>query len=217
MADEVKKVKDEEEQVVTDATVAETRTAGQENSTETKGESEKAVEKKPDEGNDEKMKSNDEKQFTQSQVNEIAGKARADGRASALKELYARYGVNDEKEFDGILGKGKTYDELNEAYSTQGATVKEVQAENALLKTKIEPSRWEDVKLILTGKGLDVTAENISGLLDTHPEWLGKTEEKKSDVETPKPTSKISKLGAEISEENPDEKNKLDRLFGLSK
>ena len=52
--------------------------------------------------------------FTQSQVNKLAGKAREEGRASALKELFARYGVADENELNGIFGKGQTYDDLNE-------------------------------------------------------------------------------------------------------
>lgn len=238
MADEEKKIKagesepenvtklSETDKVETDSEVAakagaaDTLTACQENSTETQGESEKAVEKKPDESNDEKNGEN-ERKFTQSQVNEIAGKARADGRASALKELYSRYGVDDESGLDGILGKGMTYDELNEAYSTQGKSLREVQAENALLKTQINPTRWEDVKLILNGKGLDVTAENISGLLETHPEWLGDSV-KQSSVEKAeeiaKTPSRITKLGSELSnDKDAEQKEALDRLFGFGK
>lgn len=238
MADEEKKIKagesepenvaklpetdkvETESEVAAKAGAADTLTAGQEKSTETQGESEKAVEKKPDESNDEKN-GEDERKFTQSQVNEIAGKARADGRASALKELYSRYGVDDEAGLDGILGKGTTYDELNEAYSTQGKSLREVQAENALLKTQINPTRWEDVKLILNGKGLDVTAENISGLLETHPEWLGDSV-KQSSVEKAeeiaKTPSRITKLGSELSnDKDAEQKEALDRLFGFGK
>ena len=41
----------------------------------------------------------------------------------------------------------------------------------ALLESGIDKDRFEDARLILRGKGLEVTAENIAAELATHPEW----------------------------------------------
>ena len=46
-------------------------------------------------------------------------------------------------------------------------------AENALLKSGISQSRWDDARAILTAKGLEITQENITSELATHPEWSG--------------------------------------------
>ena len=114
-----------------------------------------------------------EKLLTQSQVNELVGKARKEGRESAMKDLLLRYGVNDENELNDIFGRGQAYDDLDYDYQNQGKSYKDAMAENALLKSHIDESRWDDVKLILSGKGLEINAENIATLLPTHPEWNG--------------------------------------------
>lgn len=112
-----------------------------------------------------------EKMLTQSQVNELVGRARQEGRESALKELMARYGVSNDSEMDDIFGKGQAYEDLNYDFENQGMSYKSALAENALLKSNIDENRWEDVKLILGGKGLEVNADNIAALLPSHPEW----------------------------------------------
>lgn len=116
-----------------------------------------------------------EKMLPQSQVNELVGKARAEGRAAgkaeALQELYDRYGVNDDNEMNDIFGKGQGYDLLNDEYETVNGNFKNVSAENALLKSGVVATRWDDVKAILGSKGLDITVENIQSEMSTHPEW----------------------------------------------
>lgn len=114
-----------------------------------------------------------EKMFTQSQVNDIVGRVRQEGRDSALKDLYGRYGVNNDTELNDIFGRGQAYDALNDDYLMQGDRIKQVMAENALLKSHVDESRWDDIKLILGGKGLDITQENIESMMPTHPEWAG--------------------------------------------
>lgn len=125
--------------------------------------------------------------FTQTQMNRLAGKAREEGRASALKDLFARYGVADEDELNGIFGKGQTYDDLNDEYAAQGNSIREVRAENALLRTGIVPERWDDVKAILGTKGLEVSQDNITAELATHLEWRGSvnTASEQGGVKTP--------------------------------
>ena len=171
-----------------------------------------------------------EKMLTQSQVNELVGRARQEGRESALKELLERYGVGTDAELDDVFGKGQTYDDLNEEFRTQGNSYKAALAENALLKSKIDPERWEDVKLILGGKGLDVTAENIEAMIGTHPEWRGAVAEHKTlvtpemaeqmvkdaaDNRVEKPAT-LRKLGNEPTPEKPaTEEEQVKKLFGF--
>ena len=114
-----------------------------------------------------------EKMLTQSQVNEIAARAREEGRRSAMRELLERYGVGAEDELNDVFGKGQAYDGLNDDYESSQIGYKQVMAENALLKTRIDPARWEDVRLILGGSNMDVTPENIELMLPSHPEWRG--------------------------------------------
>lgn len=116
-----------------------------------------------------------EKMLTQSQVNELVGRARQEGRESALRELYGRYGVSDDAELDDVFGKGQAYYDLDDEYQAQGASMKALMAENALLKSKVDESRWDDIKLILGGKGIDITPENIEAMIPSHPEWRGNT------------------------------------------
>lgn len=151
-----------------------------------------------------------EKMLTQSQVNELVGKARKEGRESALRELLERYGVNSDSELDDVFGKGQTYDDLNDEFQTQGNSYKAALAENALLKSKIDPNRWEDVKLILGGKGLEVTAENIEAMIATHPEWRGATAtEETATTVTPEMAEKMAKNSVHKSVETPATLRKL--------
>lgn len=124
---------------------------------------------------DQSVSAPQEKMLTQSQVNELVGRARQEGfqkgRESAMSNLYERYGVSDEDELNGIFGKGQIYDSLNEEMASQGGLYRDALAENALLKSKVNEDRWDDIRLILSGKGLDITAENIESMIPSHPEW----------------------------------------------
>lgn len=178
-----------------------------------------------------------EKMLTQSQVNELIGRTRQEARESAMREarenlmreMYERYGVSDEEGLNGIFGKGQIYDDLNTEYENQGNAYKSVMAENALLKSKIDPARWEDVKLILGGKGYEVNAENIEAMIATHPEWRTEVSAEGNKVLSVDDAermargveiggaAKISKLGSEpspVSNEVTDEQRAA-KLFGF--
>lgn len=173
-----------------------------------------------------------EKMLTQSQVNELVGRARQEGRMSAVKELVDRYGVSNENELNDVFGRGQAYDSLNDDFANTNRLYNEVMAENALLKSQVDMNRWEDIKLILGGKGLDITVENIEALLPSHPEWKSL----KEDVEAVgmnsvdgvngvnnvngankvKP-SILQKLGEDVSPKNEEEneEEKARKLFGF--
>ena len=172
-----------------------------------------------------------EKMLTQSQVNELVGRIRQETRERVMAEMLERYGVNNDVELNEIFGKGQTYDDLDMEYQNQGNAYRSVMAENALLKSHIDPARWEDVKLILGGKGLEVNAENIEGMIATHPEWRGAVNEETGNkvlsmedaermasnkvIGGGKPAT-LNKLGAEASPVNEEsEEDKVRKLFGM--
>ena len=123
-----------------------------------------------------------EPMFTQSQVDEIAGKVRKETREKVTKDIFLRYGVNSADELDNLFGdaqrfetiKGQ-YDEEKKAWNDADAQrtqeLNELKESVALLSSGIDRNRYEDAKFILRGKGLDVTVENIEAELATHPEW----------------------------------------------
>lgn len=180
------------------------------------------------------------KTFTQSQVDEIAGKTRLETREKTFRYIYDRYGVNSEEELDDLIGNAQRYDSLKEQFDSERADWKQsssdreheladVKEKVALLESGIDKDRYEDAKFILKGKGLDVTLENIQSELTTHPEWR-KVEGEKANPDFVKtgegslkdmpsePVSKISVLGNErISPEvNDEEDYAMKKLFKVS-
>lgn len=165
-----------------------------------------------------------EKTFTQDQINELIGRARKEGRESAMRDLESqlqsarddataklreKYGVNDDSELDALFGKGQQYDSVFEENTTYGKQLKDKDAFIALLQSNIPASRFDDVKAILGAKGLEITSENIQNELATHPEWL---------PAAPKQESGIIKLDTTTPEshDNSEEKEFEDamRVFG---
>ena len=172
--------------------------------------------------------------FTQEQVNELVGKARAEGRRKGYEqarlEARQRYGVDDDDQLDGLFADGSRYGELNERYIDSGNRLKEAQTELALVKSQILPERQGDVRAILSANGMEVTEENIASLLPTHPEWKAQAMPNAQQGATPAPAPEIpqpqakapaiDKLGVEPSPskgEGDDERSKAMKLFGLSK
>jgi hypothetical protein len=162
-----------------------------------------------------------EQTFTQSRVNELVGRARQEGRESAMKELYNRYGVNTDDELNEVFGRGQAYDGLNDEYSAVQSSYNDLRTENALLKSEVAPERYEDVKLILGGKGMDVTVENIAMMLPSHPEWKGtntavQTAAPSGPAPAPVAQPQIRQLSPDASPEPVEsDEDKAMKLYGL--
>ena len=179
-----------------------------------------------------------EKMLTQSQVNELVGRARQEGRDSVMRELYGRYGVSNDEEMNDVFGRGQAYMGLDDEYNAAKASMKMLMAENALLKSKIDANRWDDVKAILGTKGYDITPENIEAEIVTHPEWrsgytaTGATPTVESadvaaaaapQAQAPQQVAEptvLRRLGSEATVTNPDdgsetEEDKVKKLFGM--
>ena len=169
-----------------------------------------------------------EQTFTQSRVNELVGRARQEGRESALRELFNRYGVNSDEEMNEVFGRGQAYDGLNDEYSAVQSSYNDLRTENALLRSEVAPERYEDVKLILGGKGMDVTVKNIAMMLPSHPEWKGGTiGVSPANTNTPDiapngtpapatPTAQIRQLSTDATPEPVEsDEDKAMKLYGL--
>lgn len=174
-----------------------------------------------------------EKMLTQSQVNELVGRARQEGRESALKELYGRYGVSGDSELNDVFGRGQAYLTLDDDFKAEQSSNKALLAENALLKTKVDESRWEDIKAILGSKNMDITPENIEAEIPTHPEWRQTVAaQQQSQVQPqqdslqpqPQQQAVLRKLGSESTakdggngDDEESEKEQAMKLFGFNK
>jgi len=164
------------------------------------------------------------KTFTQEDVDKLVGDTRVRTREKTFRYIYDRYGVKNEEELDGLIANAQRYDTQKEMYESDKANWETEKSESdkrlndmseqiALMQSEISPDRYEDAKLILKGKGLEVNLENISAELATHPEWKkeeAKVEEPKAAPE--KPTMRIRALGneqrpaPEVSEEEQAQK-----------
>lgn len=177
-----------------------------------------------------------EKMLTQSQVNELVGRARQEGRESALKELYGRYGVSGDTELNDVFGRGQAYVTLDDDFRAEQSSNKALLAENALLKTKVDESRWEDIKAILGSKNMDITPENIEAEIPTHPEWRQAIAAQPQQPQQPQQDSLLQgqpqqqqqavlrKLGSESTakdggngDDEESEKERAFKLFGFNK
>lgn len=176
-----------------------------------------------------------EKMLTQSQVNELVGRARQEGRESALKELYGRYGVSGDSELNDVFGRGQAYLTLDDDFKAEQSSNKALLAENALLKTKVDESRWEDIKAILGSKNMDITPENIEAEIPTHPEWRQtvvtaqaqaqpQQDSLQPQPQQPQQQAVLRKLGSESTAKNggngddeESEKEQAMKLFGFNK
>lgn len=177
-----------------------------------------------------------EKMLTQSQVNELVGRARQEGRESALRELYGRYGVSGDSELNDVFGRGQAYVTLDDDFKAEQSSNKALLAENALLKTKVDESRWEDIKAILGSKNMDITPENIEAEIPTHPEWrqMAAAQSQQQPQAQPQPQQDslqpqqqqavLRKLGSESTakdggngDDDESEQERAMKLFGFNK
>jgi hypothetical protein len=164
-----------------------------------------------------------EKMIPQSQVNEIVGRTRQETRQKTLEEARAamreKYGVSTDDELDGLFGHGQQYDALNDQFGDLKSECDALKAENALLKSGISQDRYDDARLILKGKGLDITEENIASELQTHPEWKPAAAE--AGGEPSEKPAVIKSLGGSVdsapSDASDEEENKAFNLFGIGK
>lgn len=148
------------------------------------------------------------KMFDQKYVNDLVGRTRMEARDKDRRARYDKYGVESEEELDNYFSRGQAYDVMEGKYNEANQLLKDVMAENALLKSGIIQNRWEDAKLILSGKGLEINPENLQLEIQTHPEWL-------RNQEVPSQGNYIEPREAEIQSKQPMNNIAQMKQFGM--
>lgn len=174
------------------------------------------------------------KTFTQDDMDRIVGETRVKTRQKTFDYVYNRYGVKSEQELDALVANAQRYDTQKEMYDSDksawetereesNAKLTDMSEQIALMQSGVDKDRYEDVKLILKGKNIPITVENIEAELETHPEWMpAKKEEENAEIseekieEKPKVTTRIKALGNEPKPApQMSEEEEAERLFKL--
>ena len=151
------------------------------------------------------------KTYTQEDLNDIAGKTRRETREKTFRYIYDRYGVQDEAGLDDLVGNAQRYDSLQEKYQTEKSDwekqsslrdkeLADIKEQVALMQSGIDSDRYDDAKLILKGKGLEVSLENINEALSTHPEWKKENLMSKSEGDMDHPYVKVDESKPEVNQ-----------------
>ena len=160
------------------------------------------------------------KTFTQDDVDKLVGDTRVKTREKTFRYIYDRYGVKNEEELDDLVANAQRYDTQKEMYEADKANWETERNENAsklgemsetiaLMQSGVDKDRYEDVKLILKGKGLEVNLENIEAELETHPEWKPM---EKNEEETPVPEPQAPKMDESQDKPKPMVTTRITRL-----
>ena len=147
-----------------------------------------------------------DKTFTQDEVNEIV-RARLE---KAHKKIYNRYGVEDKKSLDELIGKAQSYDVMKERIEAMRGENASLKEKITFLENNINPERYDDVRTYFKGKELEFNPENLLAELERHNEWLNPVKTDNT------PTTTITTLGTNKAEKQPiDEKEYASKLFGV--
>ena len=144
--------------------------------------------------------------FTQEQVNNFV-RARLEKYENSL---YKRYGVENKEGLNELFGKAQSYSVMEERYNNQKVENATLREENAFLKNKINPQKYDDIRAYFKGKGLEFTEDALINELTTHGEWLSVDE-----VKSPLTTIKAVGTDPKMNVPQRDEKAEASRLFGL--
>lgn len=181
------------------------KNAGESESGSTAGPGNEPGQPKESDGGDGKKEEN--RTFTQEQVNEIV----RERLERSSKSIYERYGVSDEKGLDELVAMAQAYQTTKSEYS-------ELQKENAGLRERIVfsengilPEKQDDARTYFKGKGLEMSDEALKQVLQTHPEWVSA---KPQSVQT----TTVVPIGKDRYEpELKDEESEAAKVFGFTK
>lgn len=108
------------------------------------------------------------KMLTQEEVNRIVQGRLLDSK----KSLYTKYGVKDDTELDALIGRAKQYPDLEVKYNQAQEQLKEFTNRKLLFTNNVNLAKYDDVITYMKGKGLELNADNIKKVLETHEEWV---------------------------------------------
>lgn len=182
-----------------------------------RGESEPQSESAP--GGESEPVVEEERKFTQAEVDKLVGKirneARERGKKEALDELLNKYGYDDVSQLDDTVGESERYAGRADEYES-------LKNENLLLRAGVNEDRFEDVLAYFTYKNMPINPITLEEAIEAHPEWTGFSEYDTSDDEEEEAEEKpsvVRRLGAEPIRKNDNpsesEEERAMRIMGL--
>ena len=99
---------------------------------------------------------------------------RAERAAKSEREkIFAKYGIQSEKELDDLVTEGKKSPEYKKSLESYAADKEKL----ALTLNGIDPSMEEEVKFYFKGKGIELTSENLQKEMENgkHAHWSKQT------------------------------------------
>ena len=157
--------------------------------------------------------------FTQEEVNEIVGKTRSEARKRAINEIMEKYGFDDASQLDDLVGASERYEELSGQQEGYEQEMESLRNENLLLKSGIDPDRFEDVMAYFSYKKMPINPVTLEDAMSTHPEWTGfdEIEEEEEPEEKPSVVRKLGNSPVRRDESNPaeSEESRAMKMFGL--
>lgn len=125
------------------------------------------------------------------------------------KAFFTRYGVENLKGLDELMGKSKRFSDMETEYGAIQLRNSELARENAFLRNNINPDKYDDIITHFKGAGIDFSEEQLLEALKTHPEWLKVQEQ-------PVATTTITKMGSEASTiDKPSDRERAEKLLGV--
>lgn len=149
------------------------------------------------------------KSFTQEQVNDIV-RSRLERQEA---KLFKRYGVEDRKGLDNLIGKAQSYSVMAERYNGLKNENVGLKQELAFITNNINPDRRDDIIAHFKGKEMEFSNDNLVSELATHPEWLNPTKQDN----TAKTTIRVLGNSVENEATRTNEKDEIAKLLGYSK
>ena len=164
----------------------------------------------------------EERRFTQAEVDKLVGKirneARERGKKEALDELLNKYGYDDVSQLDDTVGESERYAGRADEYEA-------LKNENLLLRAGVDEDRFEDALAYFAYKKMPINPITLEEAIEAHPEWTGFGEYDASnaneDEEVEEKPSVVRRLGAEPIRKNDNptesEEERAMRIMGLWK
>lgn len=160
-------------------------------------------EEKKVENTDETAEEGVKEESSQEKINSIVQERLKRDRDTRLK----KYGLNNEDELEKLIKDSKEKDSLSEKYTKLYEEVSSLKNEKVLNSLGIKEEKFDDIKFLFKGKGLELNKENLEKELKTHAEWSKNS------------TYKLDgNIGSEVRK-NHDEKSdeeKAKELFGYN-
>jgi hypothetical protein len=80
--------------------------------------------------------------------------------------------VKDDTELDALIGRAKQYPDLEVKYNQAQEQLKEFSNRKLLFTNNVNLAKYDDIITYMKGKGLELNADNVKKVLETHKEWV---------------------------------------------